>query len=128
MAVCGFDFLIENPWHAVFGSGYKTLPYSDFLGRPVIADNMYLSLLTETGIVGLAVFLALNAAILRGAFRAARSANTVAAFYGAWIACFWTGQMVQMSSGDLFTYWRVLPIYFWVLAIAVRESRESSTA
>jgi hypothetical protein len=27
---------------------------------------------------------------------------------------------VQMLSGDLLTYWRVLPVYFWVLALAVR--------
>jgi hypothetical protein len=26
-----------------------------------------------------------------------------------------------MASGDLLTYWRVLPVYFWVLALAVRE-------
>jgi len=25
-----------------------------------------------------------------------------------------------MFSGDLLTYWRVLPVYFWVLALAVR--------
>ena len=30
--------------------------------------------------------------------------------------------MVQMLSGDLFTYWRVLPVYFWVLATAAREA------
>jgi hypothetical protein len=28
--------------------------------------------------------------------------------------------VVQMASGDLLTYWRVLPVYFWVLAMAVR--------
>lgn len=30
--------------------------------------------------------------------------------------------MVQMLSGDLLTYWRVLPLYFWMLALAVRLS------
>src|ERR1017187_10233308 len=50
-AVLGF--LALHPWHALFGVGYKTLPYSDYLGRTVITDNMYLSLLAETGIVGL---------------------------------------------------------------------------
>jgi hypothetical protein len=30
-------------------------------------------------------------------------------------------------SGDLLTYWRVLPVYLWVLAMAVRESREPQT-
>jgi hypothetical protein len=34
--------------------------------------------------------------------------------------CFWTGQAVQMFSGDLLTYWRVLPVYFFVLALAAR--------
>jgi hypothetical protein len=37
-AVLGF--LAEHPWHALFGVGYKTLPYSDYLGRTVITDNM----------------------------------------------------------------------------------------
>ncbi len=122
------DFLLREPWHAVFGIGYKTLPYSNFAGTTVIADNTYLSLLAETGVVGLASFLALNAAILWSGFRAARSANPRAAFFGEWIFCFWTGQMVQMLSGDLITYWRVLPVYFWVLGTAVREMDEASHA
>jgi len=29
--------------------------------------------------------------------------------------------MAQMLTGDLLTYWRVMPFYFWVLAVAVRE-------
>jgi hypothetical protein len=37
--------------------------------------------------------------------------------------CFWLGQCVQMLSADLLTYWRVLPVYFLVLAWAVRASR-----
>jgi O-Antigen ligase len=109
------DWLAANPWQAVFGIGYKTLPYSDYLGMPVVADNMYLSLLVETGIFGLGALLWLCAAILRAAYRAR------ATFCGAWILCFWAGQMAQMLSGDLLTYWRVLPVYFWVLALAVRE-------
>ena len=28
----------------ILGIGYKTLPYSDFIGQPIVADNMYLSL------------------------------------------------------------------------------------
>jgi hypothetical protein len=30
-----------------------------------------------------------------------------------------------MLSSDLLTYWRVLPVYFLVLAIAVRESSKA---
>lgn len=29
-----------------------------------------------------------------------------------------------MLTGDLITYWRVLPVYFWVLATAARESSD----
>jgi O-antigen ligase len=116
------DFLLREPWTAIFGIGYKTLPYSDFAGAAVVADNTYLELLVETGIVGLLAFLALNAAILRTGMRAARRVQPRAQIFGEWIFCFWVGEMVQMMSGDLITYWRVLPVYFWVLAIAAREA------
>ena len=113
-------FLLERPWYALFGIGYKTLPYSDFIGQTAIADNMYLSLLVETGIIGLTAFLIFNAAVLRTALRAARALDPRTAFFGTWIFCFWIGELFQMLSGDLFTYWRVLPVYFWVLALAAR--------
>ena len=118
------EVLMQQPWRAVFGIGYKTLPYTSLVGPNLPADNTYLSLLLETGVVGLAAFLFLNAAILRTSFRAARSARPRASFFGMWIFCFWCGEMVQMLSGDLITYWRVLPVYFWVLATAARESAE----
>ena len=107
-------WVAANPWQALFGIGYKTLPYTNFLGNPVVADNMYLSLLVETGVVGVATLLWLNIAILR---TAARRSNT---FFGMWMLCFWAGQSVQMASGDLLTYWRVLPVYFLILALALR--------
>jgi hypothetical protein len=108
------EWLAANPWQALLGIGYKTLPYSDYLGMPVVADNMYLSLLVETGVFGLAALLWLSGAILRAGYKARAS------FCGTWILCFWAGQMAQMLSADVLTFWRVLPIYFWVLALAVR--------
>jgi O-antigen ligase len=114
------DWISTHPWQTLIGIGYKTLPYSDYLGGPVVADNMYLSLLVETGIAGLAALLWLNIAILRASARASRAADPRTSFYGTWMLCFWVGQMVQMFSGDLLTYWRVLPLYFWILALAVR--------
>lgn len=109
------DWIASNPWQTFFGIGYKTLPYTQFLGSPIVADNMYLSLLVETGVGGLAALIWLNVAILRAAARSARCS-----FFGMWMLCFWSGQVVQMASGDLLTYWRVLPVYFWILALAVR--------
>jgi O-antigen ligase len=119
-AVLGF--LAQHPWHMLTGIGYKTLPYSDYLGQTVITDNMYLSLLAETGVVGLGAMLWLSAEMLRAARRAAGSSDPRRRFYGSWIFAFWAGEMVQMLTGDLLTYWRVLPLYFWVLALAVRKT------
>jgi len=115
------QFLGRHPWHALVGVGYKTLPYSSFIGQPVVADNMYLAILVETGIIGLAALIALNFAILRAGYRAARSPDPDRSFYGAWIFCFWAAETVQMLSADLLTFWRVLPVYFWVLGMAVRR-------
>jgi O-antigen ligase len=110
-----FDFLQEHPWRSVIGLGYKTLPYAGVDGRPVVADNMYLSILVETGWLGLVALLLLNFAILRSAWRARDS------LLGACMLSFWCGEIVQMLSGDLLTYWRVLPVYFFVLAAMPRR-------
>ena len=64
-------WIAAHPWQTIFGIGYKTLPYTNFLGSPVVADNMYLSLLVETGVAGLAALVWLNVAILRAAARRA---------------------------------------------------------
>jgi len=114
-------FLIAHPWHAILGIGYKTLPYSDFIGQKAVADNTYLGMFIETGLAGFAALLIWNAAVLRASCRAARSEEPERSFYGTWMLCFWTGQIVQMFSGDLLTYWRVLPVYTCVLALAVRR-------
>jgi hypothetical protein len=108
-------WIAAHPWQAMFGIGYKTLPYTSHLGSPVVADNMYLSLLVETGVAGLAALLWLNVAMLRAAWKSSRRG-----FFGMWMLCFWAGQTVQMASGDLLTYWRVLPVYFWIMALALR--------
>jgi O-antigen ligase len=117
---------LRHPWQLLIGIGYKTLPYSNLLGRPVVADNMYVSALVETGIAGLAALLLLNLKILQAGYRAARSPHPRTAFFGTWIFCFWVGEVAQMASGDLLTYWRVLPLYLWALAVAASDTRSHS--
>jgi O-antigen ligase len=121
-----WSWIADNPWHTILGVGYKTLPYSQYLGRPVVADNMYISLLVETGWIGLATLLLLNAAVLVTSYRqaawarAADPASRLRRLFGLWMFCFWCGQTVQMFSGDILTYWRLLPLYFSALALGVR--------
>ncbi|MBI2684886.1 MAG: O-antigen ligase family protein [Acidobacteria bacterium] len=114
--------LEDNPHYLLTGIGYKTLPYTNLAGRPLVADNMYLSLLIETGVAGLAAFVWMNICILRASYAAAVQSNRNGALLGTWFFCFWVGELFQMLSGDLLTYWRVLPIYFWVLAAALRST------
>ena len=52
-----FTALAANPSKLLFGVGFKTLAYGGLTGRPLIADNMYISMLAETGIFGLAMML-----------------------------------------------------------------------
>lgn len=111
-------FIAVHPWETLAGIGYKTLPYTQHLGRPVIADNMYLSTLVETGVFGLGALLAVNVSILRASLRAAKGGS----FFGRWMFCFWTGEMFQMLLGDVLTFWRVLPACFWVLAQVANEN------
>jgi len=121
------EFAKLHPWQTLLGVGYKTLPYSAVAGRLLIVDNTFLDLLIETGVLGLFTFLALNSQILRFSFQAARNENGKTAFYGTWIFCFWVGEIAQMFTGDLITYWRVLPIYFAVLAMAIREDKSAES-
>jgi O-antigen ligase len=114
-------YLVTHPWHAILGIGYKTLPYSDFIGQIAVADNTYLGLLIETGLAGFAALLVWNVVVIRASYRASQSDDSQRSFCGTWMLCFWAGQIVQMFSGDLLTYWRVLPVYTCVLALAVRR-------
>jgi O-antigen ligase len=36
------DFVLRHPWQTLFGIGYKTLPYTGYVGAGLIADNTYL--------------------------------------------------------------------------------------
>lgn len=116
-------FLLENPQHLLLGIGYKSLPYTDYFERPIVADNMYLSLLVETGIPGLLALLLFCGALLVHAYRLSRHDEPGVNALGCFLLAFWCGQMVQMLSGDILTYWRVTPVSFVILGLALRRSR-----
>jgi len=115
-------FLVDHPAAWFFGVGYKTLPYSTAAGQPLMVDNTYLSTFAETGLAGLLALGLFVLSILRAGLRAARSPDPRASFFGTCIFAFWVGQLFQMMSGDVLTYWRVLPVYFWILGMTQRGS------
>ena len=88
-------FALEHPEHLLLGIGYKTLPYSSVVGERVIADNTYLSLLIETGLLGLGSFLALSFEMLRRSLRVAQNGVGIQALLAIIFFCFWIGEMVH---------------------------------
>lgn len=120
------NLLAENPGLLLLGIGYKSLPYTDYFQRPIVADNMYLSLLVETGIPGLLALLLLCGALLLYGYRLSRSDEPGVAALGRFLFAFWCGQMLQMLSGDILTYWRVTPVYFAILGLTLRRSRAAA--
>jgi hypothetical protein len=121
-------YITEHPVQVLLGIGYKTLPYSNVTGTTAIADNTYLSTVIENGIAGLLALLTFNGAVLFTCYKAFRAGDSVRSFLGAWFLCFWSGQIVQMMSADLLTYWRLLPAYFCVLALATRNPAAEAVA
>ena len=49
--------------------------------------------------------------------KASRQRNSVRAIGAAFMFAFWCGEMVQMVTGDLFTYWRNMVVFFAALAL-----------
>ncbi len=114
-----FVFFGDYPWLLLFGIGYKSVSASNLFGSSLIVDNAYLSLLFETGILGLTSLLWFFGVLFHGLFRASQTLSIVRRHYAAFLLAFWCGQMVQMLTGDILTYWRNLVLYFafaaWVL-------------
>jgi O-antigen ligase len=115
------SFVAEHPWQIVLGIGYKSLPYTDTFARPLVADNMYLSVLIESGLPGLGALLVFCGAVLVTTLRMARRADYAVAGLGRFLFAFWIGEMVQMLSGDILTFWRVTPVYLALLGLALRK-------
>ena len=118
-----FAFFADHPWLLVFGIGYKSLPNTNLFGVSVIADNGFLSTVFETGIIGLIAFLNLNWVIFRSLRQTSQHQNSTVRRYAAFLFAFWCGQMIQMTTGDLSTYWRNLIIYLAVISFVQRLAR-----
>jgi O-antigen ligase len=115
-------FILDHPAQVLLGIGYKSLPYTSYFPHEVVADNMYLALLTESGLPGLLALLAFSGAVLASTRRMTRHPDDRIAGLGRFLFCFWLGEMAQMLSGDILTFWRVTPVYLAILGLALRYS------
>lgn len=127
------SILFDNPQYLLFGIGYKTLPFTRLFHGEIITDNGYLSLLLETGVLGLSGFLVFSRSVLGTFLALARSARGVAAFWSAVLFSFWCGECVQMLAADAHTYWRNLIVFTALMACTLNlyesePSRQGSTS
>jgi O-antigen ligase len=113
-------FILDHPAQVLLGIGYKSLPYTNYFSRPMVADNMYLALLMETGLPGLLALLLFSFAVLERTRRMAMGADDRVAGLGRFLFCFWLGEMAQMLSGDILTFWRVTAVYLAILGLGLR--------
>lgn len=106
-----FSILQDYPQYLLFGIGYKTLPYTRLFHGEIITDNGFLNLLLETGILGLAGFLAFTAAVFKTFLDLARRSRGTMAFWSTLLFSFWCGEWVQMMAADAYTYWRSMAVF-----------------
>jgi O-antigen ligase len=110
------EFFAERPWFLLFGIGYKTIPHTEVFGRSVVADNGYMSFLFEAGIPGLAAFFWLSFAMMKTMAECRKTNLPACRMYATFLLAFWCGELVQMLTGDIFTYWRNLTVIFVLIA------------
>jgi O-antigen ligase len=120
------SIVLDNPQYLVFGVGYKTLPFTRLFHGEIITDNGYLSLLLETGIIGLGAFLVFSRSVLRTFLKLSGSARGAAAFWSAVMFSLWCGECVQMLAADAHTYWRNLIVYAALMACTLNMSESDS--
>jgi O-antigen ligase len=119
--------LRDHPQYLIFGIGYKTLPVTRLFHGEIVTDNGYLSLLLETGLIGLAGFLAFSAAVLWTSFRVSRSSHEAPAFWGKVLFAIWCGELVQLLAADAYTYWRNITIFAAMMALMMNLSERSKS-
>ncbi len=119
-----WNYFATRPWLVLFGIGYKSIPYTPIFGKPVVADNGYMSLLFEAGIPGLAAFVWLNYNLMRLLSRCRKAESHLCRLLASFLIAFWCGELAQMLTGDIFTFWRNLTVMF-VLIAAVQSLAEN---
>ncbi len=115
------QLFLENP---VIGTGFDTYAYLHRVGGFQDTHNIYLKVLVETGLIGLALFLALLVGIYRLGFRLFRSAqDPFLASVGLGFAAMVVVTFMTNLFGDRWTYLQVSG-YLWTwLACVVRGQK-----
>ena len=109
----------DQPQYLFFGIGYKTLPVTRLFHGEIVTDNGYLSLLLETGIVGLTGFVLYSCGILKVFARLARTSHRTPAFWATVLFSLWCGELVLFMAADAYSYWRNMAVFAGLTALTL---------
>lgn len=121
------SIVADNPQYLAFGIGYKTLTFTRLFHGEIIVDNGYLSLLFETGLVGLTGFIIFSGTILKCFFKLSHVRNEAVAFWSAALFSLWCGQLVQMLAVDAYTFWRNMVIFAALAAFTLNRAARTKS-
>ena len=120
------DLFKSNP---ILGTGFNTYAYMKRVGNYADTHNIYVKVLIETGVVGLALFLCLLLKTYRAGYRLFRTSRSpFFAALGLGLAAWVVANGVCNLFGDRWTYLQVNG-YMWTLAgLVARAAELESTA
>lgn len=107
------SFVYTHIWSLIVGVGYYGVTYaSATFGYPMYTDNDYISAILEQGILGLLAFISfVFSSIFIACKRLSRGSFS-------WLVLsLWLSEAAQAFTGDVFTFWRSLPILFFITGI-----------
>lgn len=115
------QLFLENP---MIGTGFNTYAYLHRVGDLTDTHNIYLKVLVETGLIGLALFLTLLVSIFRLGFYLFRSApDAFLASMGLGLAAMVVVTLVTNLFGDRWSYLEVSGYLWTMLACVVRAQK-----
>jgi O-antigen ligase len=111
--------------HPVFGSGFQTFRHHEINPFNMDTHNFFMRELTEKGLIGISITIALLISILRACWRTMRESPSGSLAYalglgmvGAWLAL-----VLGNCFGDRFTYYPMIG-YFWVFLGLTLRARD----
>ena len=125
-------FWDAGPFYRLMGIGYKSLPFSTFAQQAhwtslLSGDNQFITTLVEQGIVGLALLLILNGALLFKLWEAARNRTSFRGHWARLLAIYWTAQVLFVFPVlDYFAIFRLLPIVFTFFSLVITQQYPSA--
>ena len=115
--------------HPIFGSGFQTFRHHEINPFNMDTHNFFMRELTEKGLVGISITIALLISILRACWRTMREAPSGTLAYGLGLGMVgaWLALVLGNCFGDRFTYYPMIG-YFWVFLALTLKARDFSAA